>query len=127
MQTHSSKKITIAYWVSTGIFAFFLIGDGLGGVLQAEAGKVSLAALGYPMYLLTIIGIAKILAALAILQNKYKTLKEWAFAGFAITCFGAFASHYFSHSSALMLVLPFIFLGIMAVPYILWKKIENTL
>lgn len=126
MQSHSSKKITIAYWVSTIIFALFLIGDGLGGVLHAEAGVVSLAALGYPVYLLTIIGTAKILAAFAILQNTYKTLKEWAFAGFTINCIGAFASHYFSHSSALMLVLPFIFLGIMAVPYILWKKIGGT-
>ena len=127
MQTHSSKKVTIAYWVSTIIFALFLIGDGLGGVFQAEAGKASLAMLGYPMYLLTIVGTAKILATIAILQNKCRTLKEWAFAGFAINCIGAFASQYFSHASIGMIILPWVFLGIMMVPYLLWKKVDKAI
>jgi hypothetical protein len=122
-----TKTLHRAYMISTGIFAFWLFADGLAGVLQVEAGKVSILALGYPLYILTIVGYAKILAGFAIIQNKCKTLKEWAYAGYAIDCFGALFSQIFTGASTLMIIIPIVFLGIMSVPYILWKKSEGIL
>ena len=49
--------------------------------------------LGYPAYLATILGIAKILATLVILAPKLPRLKEWAYAGILINMVGAAASH----------------------------------
>lgn len=49
--------------------------------------------LGYPAYLMTIIGIWKILGVIAVLIPKRPLLKEWAYAGFFFAMSGAFISH----------------------------------
>lgn len=118
----SEKTLTVAYWTATILFAVLLAMDGFGGVMRAEAGKEALEHLGYPSYFLTLAGVAKLLAAAAILQSRFPTIKEWAFAGFAFTCFGAFFSRLAVGDSAGLLAFPVIFLGIMLVPYVLWKR-----
>ena len=118
------KKLKTWYWIATIIFALMMIMDGIGGITQQEAGKEVLKHLGYPMYLLIIVGIAKLLGAASILQNKFKTIKEWAYAGFAINFIGAFASRAFVGDGISLLIPPLIALIIMFIPYILWKKIR---
>jgi hypothetical protein len=51
--------------------------------------SIRLAHLGYPSYLLAILGTAKLLGAPALLQNRFPTLREWAYAGFAFDLIGA--------------------------------------
>jgi hypothetical protein len=120
----TTKTLKVSYWTATILFAILLVMDGLGGVMQAAAGKEALQHLGYPIYLLPIAGVAKLLAALAILQTKFRTIKEWAFAGFAITCFGAFFSRAAVGDGAALLIFPVVFLAMMFVPYYLWKKYD---
>ena len=69
------KSLRIAYWTATAVFALLLVMDGLGGIMRAEAGVEALTHLGYPLYLLPTFGIAKVLAAIAILQTKFRTVK----------------------------------------------------
>ena len=120
----TTKTLRISYWTATSLFALLLVMDGIGGVTQAEAGKEALAHLGYPMHLLTLMGVAKLLAAVAVLQTKFRTVKEWAFAGFAFTCVGAFCSRAAVGDGIDLLIFPIIFLAIMCVPYWLWKKYD---
>jgi len=89
-----------------------------------EGEKEALAHLGYPEYDLTIFGVAKILGSIAVLQPKFRTIKEWAYAGFTINFIGAFASHAFVGDGIGMLIPPIITLVIMFISYFLWKKIE---
>lgn len=119
------RKLKTWYWIATIIFALMMLMDGFGGITQQEAGKEVLKHLGYPMYLLIIVGIAKVLGAAAILQNKFYTIKEWAFAGFAINFIGAFASRAFVGDEISLLIPPFIGLAIMFIPYFLWKKLDS--
>ncbi|GAA4209916.1 hypothetical protein GCM10022289_36310 [Pedobacter jeongneungensis] len=100
--------------------------DGFGGITQQEAGKEVLKHLGYPMYLLIIVGIAKLLGAISILQHKYTAIKEWAYAGFAINFIGAFASRAFVGDGISLLIPPVIALVIMFIPYTLWKKLDGN-
>lgn len=102
-----------------------MIFDGIAGVLRVEDGKISMSKLGYPEYLLTILGIAKIFGAIALLQPVSHTIKEWAYAGFAFILIGAFVSHAFSGSVVGFLVLPIVLLAIMFVSYFLGRKIES--
>ena len=118
------KSLTIAYWTATILFCVLLTLDGIGGVTHAEAGRVVLDHLGYPPYLLTITGVAKLLAVPAILQPFWRAIKEWAFAGFAINCAGAFASRLYVGDGMLDLSMPVIFLAVMFIPYVIWKTIE---
>ena len=120
------KNLKTWYWIATIIFALLMIMDGFGGVTQQEAGKEVLKHLGYPMYLLIIVGIAKLLGAVSILQNKYVAIKEWAYAGFAINFIGAFASRALVGDGISLLIPPIIGLIIMFIPYILWKKLTSN-
>lgn len=90
----------IIYWIATAILAFGLLASGIQQLLHLEI-KEALAPpfewgiqqLGYPVYLLTIIGIWKVLGALAILIPKFPLIKEWAYAGIFFLFTGALFSH----------------------------------
>ena len=119
------KSLRFWYWTATILFALLLVADGLGGIARQEAGVEALMHLGYPLYLLPAMGFAKLLAAIAILQTKFRTPKEWAFAGWAFTCAGAFVSRAAVGDSA-ELIYPVVFLGIAAVPYWLWLRARQA-
>ncbi|MNT67071.1 hypothetical protein D3C72_2051870 [compost metagenome] len=61
---------------------------------------------------------------MAILQQKFVAIKEWAFAGFAINFIGAFASRAFVGDGAALLIPPLVALAILFIPYILWKRMQ---
>ncbi len=118
------KTIKILYWIVTGLFATAMLSDGIVGVMRVEAGKEALAHLGYPVYALTIFGAAKILGSIAILQSKFRTIKEWAYAGFTINFTGAAASHAFVGDAIGVLIQPLMALAVMCISYFLWKKFK---
>ena len=117
------KTTKILYWVFTIIFCLGMLFSGLSQLMQVESSKKVMVHLGYPMYLNIIMGIAKVLGVLALLQWKFKTIKEWAYAGFTIDFIGAGASMYFSGDGIMgaLTVLPF--LVVMFLSYWLWKKV----
>jgi hypothetical protein len=111
----------MTYWIGTAVFALLLVLDGIGGITRAQAGQDALSHLGYPLFLLPTFGVAKLLAAVAVLQTRFRAVKEWAFAGFAFTCVGAFVSRAVA-GDTVELIYPVVFLAIMAVPYWLWWR-----
>ncbi len=84
---------TVAYWIFTFIVAFEMTAGGIWDLLRIEYVRVVLAHLGYPMYLLTIIGVWKIPCAIVLLLPGFLRLKEWAYAGAVFNYTGAAASH----------------------------------
>jgi len=91
-----------------------VIGGGAAAVLQA---------LGYPLYLMKILGLAKILGAIAIVSNRSRTLKEWAYAGFTFDFLGATASHVLAGDAAHAPV-PFVMFLILMGSYYLNRQRE---
>jgi uncharacterized membrane protein YphA (DoxX/SURF4 family) len=87
------KTKNIAYWTTTILIAFSI---GSGGVAQVARvqGTVDgfVHILGYPLYFVTILGIWKVLGAIAILVPGFPRLKEWAYAGILFDLTGAAAS-----------------------------------
>lgn len=90
----------IIYWFATIILALGLLGTGIQQLLRVEAvGALGppfvwgIVQLGYPVYVLTILGVWKLLGAVAILVPKYPLLKEWAYAGLFFLLTGAIFSH----------------------------------
>ncbi|MES2064582.1 MAG: DoxX family protein [Bacteroidota bacterium] len=108
-----------------GADCFIRISHAYGGITKQEAGQEVMRHLGYPIYIMVITGVFKLFGAVAILQNKLKTIKEWAFAGFAINFMGAFASRAFVGDNGGLLILPLVILVIMFILYYFWKKYEN--
>ena len=81
--------------------------------------------LGYPVYILSILGVSKALGAIAIAQEKFIRLKEWAYAGFVFHFLGACASRAFAGDSFILILSPLLFMGLMLVSYVLWNKLYH--
>ena len=89
------KQTTILYWVLTLLVLLPTAGSGIPELFTDGPQSVAqtMLALGYPLYLMKMLGFAKILGAIAILSDRSRTLKEWAYAGFAFDLLGATTSH----------------------------------
>ena len=87
------KRNIIIYWVATALLSVGMLQSGIFAVLRTDQWVKLVTVLGYPVYLLTILGIWKILGVIAILIPRFKLLKEWAYAGFFFAMTGALASH----------------------------------
>ncbi len=87
------KANTIIYWVATGWLALGMISTGIVQIIQLKEEVTMMNHLGYPLYFLTILGIWKILGAIAVLIPKFPLVKEWAYAGFFFAMSGAIFSH----------------------------------
>ena len=86
------KPKLIGYWVATAAFALQMLIAGI-GELTASHGLVQiLVHLGYPLYLLTVLGVWKLLGVIALLVPGFPRLKEWAYAGFFFDLTGAAVS-----------------------------------
>jgi uncharacterized membrane protein YphA (DoxX/SURF4 family) len=87
------KSKTVAYWITTVLIAFFMGSGGIAQVARVQ-GTVDgfVRILHYPAYFVTILGVWKILGAIAILVPRFPRLKEWAYAGIFFDLTGAAAS-----------------------------------
>jgi hypothetical protein len=87
------KAKSIVYWITTILVALPI---GSGGVAQVLHWKENVEGfvhvLGYPLYFVTILGIWKVLGAVAILAPGFPRLKEWAYAGIFFDLTGAAAT-----------------------------------
>lgn len=90
----------VAYWALTIVVAFEMAAGGLWDLLRIEYVRVVLTHLGYPLYLLYIIGIPRIPCAFVLLLPRFPRLKEWAYAGAFFNYMGAAESHLLAGNSA---------------------------
>jgi uncharacterized membrane protein len=88
-----TKRNKIIYWTVTIFLSIGMLAGGTQQMLQIGGYNEIVTNLGYPLYLLSIIGVCKILGVIAILVPKFPLLKEWAYAGFFFAMSGAFISH----------------------------------
>ncbi|REH54689.1 DoxX-like protein [Tenacibaculum gallaicum] len=87
------KVKNITYWVLTIFLSIGMLAGGIQQMLQIGGYNEIVKALGYPLYLLSILGVWKILGVIVILAPKLTLLKEWAYAGFFFAMSGAAVSH----------------------------------
>ena len=117
LKTKSRIK-TIAYWVTTSIIVLETTVGAQWDLSRNEFVSNVFHQLGYPLYLLTVIGIWKIPGAVVLVIPKFPRVKEWAYAGLFFIYTGAAASHLFVHQVGAA-VGPFIFACITLASYFL--------
>jgi DoxX-like family len=91
-----TKSRKIIYWVATLWLSLGMVATGIGQLLKMKEGSGaadSLAHLGYPAYLLTLLGICKMAGVAVVLAPRLPLLKEWAYAGFGFMMAAALYSH----------------------------------
>jgi len=120
----NQKPTKILYWVFTILFAGLMIFSSLGGLQPSEqAIKILHDGLGYPIYFIQFISIAKIIGSLVILVPGFKTIKEWAYAGLFFDLAGATYSGIAASGKfdpMMLTLLAWIIPGILS--YYFWKK-----
>lgn len=94
METQKSQKRNkIIYWIFTLWVSLGMVSTAIVQLMKHQDEVQNFTKSGYPLYLMTIIGIWKILGVIAILIPKTPLLKEWAYAGFTFVMSGAVISH----------------------------------
>ena len=95
-KTKGSKTRNIIYWIATVWLSLGMVSTGLVQLFkgkQGQGGADMISHLGYPAYVLTILGVWKILGVIAVVIPKFAVLKEWTYAGFFFVMTGALFSH----------------------------------
>jgi uncharacterized membrane protein YphA (DoxX/SURF4 family) len=96
VKSFESKTKKIIYWIATLWLSLGMVATGLVQLFKGKEGQGGvemITHLGYPVYLLTILGVWKICGVIAVLIPKFPLLKEWAYAGFFFVMTGALFSH----------------------------------
>jgi hypothetical protein len=110
--TARRDRRTGAYWTVTAIVVGECAIGGTMDLLRMAPFYPLMIDLGYPSYLATILGTAKIIAAGVLLAPGLPRLKEWAYAGVVINMIGAVASNAAMHQSVGNLIVPAAFCGL---------------
>ena len=87
------KRNKIIYWITTIFLSIGMTAGGVQQMLQIGGYNEIASSLGYPLYVLSILGVWKLLGVVAILIPGFLLLKEWAYAGFFFVMSGALISH----------------------------------
>jgi len=91
--TKAERTRAIVYWVATALLVFELVLGGIWDVLRVPHVRIVFERLGYPTYFLVILGVWKLLGAVAVTIPRFPRLKEWAYAGAVFDLTGAVMSH----------------------------------
>lgn len=122
----SVSKTKPLYWTFTLLFAVPFLASGVGFAVPAPRVVANMAHLGYPVYFVRFLGVAKILGAVAVLTGTFPKIKEWAYAGIVFTLAGAFYSHVRS-GDGLESLPSIVVLIFAALSYACWHRRADTL
>ena len=87
------RRSKTIYWVATGWLSLGMISTGMVQLLRVDEEVQKMTQLGYPVYLLTLLGVWKMLGVAAVLVSKFPLIKEWAYAGFFFDFILAASAH----------------------------------
>lgn len=116
------KKDKIIYWIATGLIALAMLMSAFMYLTRDENLMKGFEAIGLPVYLVGLLGVAKLIGALLLIAPVASRFKEWAYAGFLFVFGGAVWTH---AATATPWVLPLVFLIILSVSYVYWNKLKN--
>jgi hypothetical protein len=115
------KTNKIIYWVSTGLLSAAFLLSAFLYLSKSPELVANFQKIGYPIYFVTILGVAKLLGSVALINPWFSKLKEWAYAGFTFTLVGAVWTHIATQTP---FVAPLLFLVVLAVSYFFYNKLK---
>jgi uncharacterized membrane protein YphA (DoxX/SURF4 family) len=114
-----TRSRTITYWAATFVLGMEGIVGGVLALIRWSPYAGIMQHLGYPAYLMTIVGVAYMVAGVIVLAPRLPRLKEWAYAGLFINYAGAAASHLTVGDGAGALVGPLMFTSFLVASWVL--------
>ena len=80
---------TVAYWICTGLVVFLIGSGGLAYLTSLPSAVEGVIALGFPVHFIFLLGVWKVLGAIAIAVPGLALVKEWAYFGIMLDLTGA--------------------------------------
>jgi uncharacterized membrane protein YphA (DoxX/SURF4 family) len=118
------KTLKITYWASTGLFCCVFLFTGTSYLLHTQIMDTKFHEIGFPLYIMNLIGILKIAGAITLLVPKYPRLKEWAYAGFVFDFVGAAWCHFAvqGFGQGVRLVIP---IAVVSISYFTYHRLND--
>ena len=118
------KSWKLIYRITTIIVSVMMLFSAYSYLTNADI-RQAFTHLGYPDYFRIELAIAKLIGAIVLIAPIKGWIKEWAYAGFAITFVSAFVAHTASGDPMSARISPAIFLGILIISFISYNKINT--
>lgn len=120
------KKEKIIYWTSTALVGGMMLFSAY-SYLTSDMMKQGFQHLGFSDSFRIELAVAKILGAFALLLPMVPSVaKQFAYFGFALTFISAAIAHSAAGDPAQTVMMPLIFLAILLLSYIYWKKLVGV-
>ncbi len=120
------KKVTITYWVATGLISMMMLMSSLMS-FGAQEVKDGFQHLGFPGYFRVELGVAKFLGIMALLLPMVPgRIKEWAYFGFFVTFISASLAHFISGDPVSKVVTPVVLIAVLLISYFSYQKKYNS-
>jgi uncharacterized membrane protein YphA (DoxX/SURF4 family) len=116
------KRDKILYWIFTGLVSLGFAASSIMYLTKSPQLVDGFKFLGLPQYLIPILGVAKLLGALALINPWFPKLKEWAYAGFTFTLIGASWSHISTNTP---FSAPLVFFVLVAISYFFFTRVSR--
>jgi len=100
------KSNTIGYASTTALAVLAFAGSGVANLVHAGHVAQDMQRLGYPAYVMTLLGVWKLAGALAVAAPGLRRLKEWAYAGMIFDLTGAAWSRAAIGDAAVTILVP---------------------
>jgi len=118
------KTTKIIYWTATVIVSVMMVYSAY-AYLTSAAIHQAFQHLGFPDYFRVELAIAKLIGAVLLLAPVATRIKEWVYAGFAMTFVSAFIAHTASGDPVANRMAPVIFLILLITSYLAYHKLPG--
>jgi hypothetical protein len=115
------KRDKIIYWITTGLLSLSFLMSSFMYLSKNPELMTGFNQMGFPVFFVSILGVAKLLGALALVNPWWNKLKEWAYAGFTFTLAGAVWTHVATHTP---FVAPLVFLVLLVISYYFNRRVQ---
>ena len=119
------KSSSISFWITTVVISSAYLITGLGNILPFDHFAQDMEHLGYPTYFLKIIGVWKILGAIAVVIPKIPRIKEWVYAGMIFDLTGAAFSRWAIGDPVPQIFIPLCLATLVTVNYLLRHSLQH--
>jgi hypothetical protein len=116
------KRNKILYWTITGLVSAGFLMSSMMYLTKNPELMNNFSQLGFPVIFVNILGVAKLLGALALVNPWSAKLREWAYAGFTFTLIGATWVHI---ATGTPLIAPIVFLLLLGISYYMQQKVKQ--
>ena len=113
------SKTRFAYPAVTALFCVAILPGAVMDIVQPPMVVELMSIIDLPMYVLTLIGVWKLLGVVALSLPRFRRINEWAYAGFFFDLTGASFCHWAGADTMTSIVVPLMFLLPLGASYVL--------